>query len=363
MKVLVADDSAFMRNALAGMLKTGRGFEVKTARNGAEVLELIGQFHPDVVTLDINMPVMDGLTCLSRIMTECPCPVIMISSLTTAGATATLEALSMGAVDYIAKPGGTVSLNMDEIREQVVQKIEAIARARPRRGPANQTTASLARSPLGRSSEKPAPHGSKDARPKPQPARRGMAHGMILLGCSTGGPQSLEEVLPQLPPDFPWPVVIAQHMPKDFTRSLAERLDRMCSLSVIEVDRLTQAEAGGIYLARGDGDILVSRRMSGTFLMPAPVDPRYLWHPSVERMVRSALEHFSAAQLVAVQLTGMGHDGAEAMTELRRRGGHTVAESEKTAVVFGMPGALVEKGGAEVVLPLPEIAAQIRRWV
>src|SRR5581483_4975457 len=135
MKVLVADDSAFMRTVLVEMLRRSRSWDVRTAKNGAEVLDLIREFRPDVVTLDINMPVMDGLTCLSRIMTESPCPVVMISSLTSVGAMATLEALNMGAVDYIAKPGGTVSLNMSDIGDLVVQKVEAAARARPRRRP------------------------------------------------------------------------------------------------------------------------------------------------------------------------------------------------------------------------------------
>lgn len=346
MKVLIADDSAFMRRALSEMLSSQRGVEIHVAKDGAEALAMARSIRPDVITLDVNMPVMDGLTCLAHIMTECPCPVIMVSSLTQDGAMATLEALNMGAVDYIPKPGGTVSLNVEQVRAQLLEKIKVAARAQVRG--ARRAPGAPAATP---------------ARAAPRPAPRRGGEGLVLLGCSTGGPQALEEVLPMLPGDFPWPVVVAQHIPGAFTASLAKRLDALCSLRVEEVARMTAIEPGHVYVARGDSDLLISRRSAATFALPVPADDRFLWHPSVDRLVQSALEQLPASQLIGVLLTGMGYDGAEAMTELRRRGGHTVAESEDSAVVFGMPSVLVEKGGAERVLPLRQIPAQLQRWV
>lgn len=348
MKLLIADDSAFMRSALSGMFRELPGWEVHVARDGGEALAKARELRPDVVTLDINMPVMDGLTCLAHIMTECPCPVVMISSLTQKGATVTLEALSMGAVDYIPKPDGTVSLNILQLRGEVVARVRAAAQARVR--PA------ASRPAAGR------PARRRSGAPPAGPAGAGPP-GLVLLGCSTGGPQALEDILPRIPADFPWAVLIAQHIPATFTGSLARRLDGVCQLRVCEVSRMIALESGAIYLARGDCDLLISGRAGSTLAMPVPSDSRYLWHPSVERMVRSALEHLPPSRLIGVQLTGMGHDGADAMSDLRRRGGHTVAESRETAVIYGMPGALVERGGAELVLPLHQIPAQIQHWI
>ncbi len=341
MKLLIADDSAFMRSALSGIFSGQPGWEVHLAKDGNEALARARELRPDVITLDINMPAMDGLTCLSRIMTECPCPVVMISSLTQEGAMATLEALYMGAVDCIAKPSGTVSLRIDRMAEEILARVRAAAGARLR-------PPGAPRPPV--------------RRPAPAPAAAAPA-GLVLLGCSTGGPRALEEMLPLFPAGFPWAVLIAQHIPATFTGSLARRLDEACALRVVEVASVTAVEPGHAYLARGDGDVIVSRRGGTTTAVPVPSDPRYLWHPSVERMVRSALEHLPPGRLIGVQLTGMGDDGADAMLELRRRGGHTVAESPETAVINGMPAALVERGGAEVVLPLPRIPDQLARWI
>jgi two-component system chemotaxis response regulator CheB len=354
-RLLIVDDSAFMRTALLAMFKGEPDTEVRTARNGREALQLCESFDPDVVTLDINMPEMDGLTCLSHIMTTRPRPVIMLSSLTTAGALAGLEAMNMGAVDCIAKPGGTVSLEVGGIREQIVQRVRAAVTARVRR-----------RAPRAAPAPPPAaPPRSIPAVPRaPAPAAApDGAAGLVVIGCSTGGPGALEDLLSALPADFRWPIVIAQHMPPEFTRVLAQRLDSICAIEVVEVASITALRPGTAFVAKGGTDLLLSRRGTTTFALPAPMDPRYVWHPSVDRLVRSLLDGPVAPGTVGVLLTGMGHDGADTMAELRRRGGHTVAESEATAVVFGMPGELVQRGGAELVLPLPDIAPQLRRWV
>ena len=357
LKILIADDSALMRKYLGDIFKDEGDFELCMARNGAEALALANSFKPDVMTLDVNMPEMDGITCLSRIMVECPKPVVMVSSLTSRDAEVTLQALGLGAVDFIPKPDGTVSLHIDKIRHALVTKVRAAARAKPRgsRFLAERVRrASEQAQPAGRQmTEGPAAHA---------PVAKGQPRGLVLIGVSTGGPGALEAILPRLPKHFPWPIVVAQHMPESFTGVFARRMDGLSALTVSEVAKPTQVAAGQIFIARGDADLLVSRRTGTLSVLPVPASEHHLWHPSVERLVVSALEHVPASNLVGVLLTGMGDDGAEAMATLRSRGGRTIAESEETAVVWGMPGELVKRGGASVVLPLQRIADQLSRW-
>ena len=355
-RLLIADDSALMRKLLEGIFRAEGDFEIRLARNGAEALDLVRSFDPQVVTLDVQMPDMDGLSCLSQIMIEAPRPVVMISALTEEGAEATLEAIELGAVDFIAKPGGAVSLEIDRLRPLLVEKVRGAAQARIR--------------PTLRLRER-IRHQFRGAGVAPRPARppriRGKAArasadrsaGLVLIGTSTGGPAALDIVLPQLPPDFPWPVMVAQHMPANFTGPFAKRLDRQCPLQVVEVNKPMPLQAGAIYIARGDADMVVAPRPAGMVAMPVPAQQDYPWHPSVERMVDSALRHYGAAQLIGVLMTGMGRDGADAMTLLRQQGGRTVAEAESTAVVWGMPGELVRNGGAELVRPVEDIANTI----
>jgi two-component system chemotaxis response regulator CheB len=219
-KLLIVDDSALMRKCLREIFEVGGKFEIVTAKNGREALAQIELHNPDVVTLDINMPEMDGLTCLSEIMTKSPRPVVMVSSITSKGAQATLEALELGAVDFVEKPGGTVSLNIETVRKELIVKVEAAARSKPRR----------TRGLVQRVRQ------AADSRPKPRPsAPADGVGGVVVIGVSTGGPRTLEDILPELPADFPWPVVVAQHMPGAFTNSFAARLDKICALHVVEV--------------------------------------------------------------------------------------------------------------------------------
>ena len=310
-------------------------------------------FDPQVVTLDVQMPDMDGLTCLGRIMIEAPRPVVMISALTAEGAEATLEAIELGAVDFVAKPTGTVSIEIDRLRPLLVAKV----RARPALAFAEHcdcgsASAINSRGQPARASGAPAASVYR----KPQQRRDS---GLVLIGTSTGGPAALDTVLPELPLGFPWPILVAQHMPASFTGPFARRLDRECKLRVVEVDHPMPLRTGTVYIGRGDADLVVASRSTGVNAMCVPAQRDYPWHPSVERMVTSALEQFDATQLIGVLMTGMGNDGAEAMTRLRARGGRTIAEAESTAVVWGMPGELVKKGGAEFVQPLDDIAAAI----
>ena len=357
-KLLIADDSALMRKLLEGIFRAEGDFDIRLARNGSEALELIRSFDPGVVTLDVQMPGMDGLTCLRQIMTESPRPVVMISALTDAGAEATLEAIELGAVDFIAKPGGTVSLEIDRLRPLLVEKVRGAANIRIRR--TLRLTERIR-------------HQFRDAGVLPRPLRSqrasaatnqaGSSPGLVLLGTSTGGPAALDIVLPQLPAEFPWPVLVAQHMPAAFTGPFAKRLDRQCQLQVVEVNRPMPLEAGTVYIGRGDADLIVAPRAIGTIAMSVPAQRDYPWHPSVERMVTSALDQYAATQLIGVLMTGMGRDGADAMTRLHKQGGRTIAEAESSAIVWGMPGELVRNGGAEQVRGIEEIAAAIAEMV
>lgn len=355
MRLLIVDDSALMRKYLRELFMSETDIEIATARNGVEAIAEVHKFEPDVVTLDINMPEMDGLTCLSHIMTEAPRPVVMLSSLTEKGALATLEALQLGAVDFIPKPGGTVSLNIKDIGDVIISKVRAAARSRVRRQALKTQTAVVQAKTETQVSASPASI-VKNLRTR-------VVDGAVLIGVSTGGPRTLEDILTELPVNFPLPIVIAQHMPATFTGALAARLNNACKLNIQEVTRPTPLAAGNVYIGRGDADVVLSKRLGEMVAMSVPAEAKFRWHPSVERMVQSALEHYKAEQLIGVQLTGMGDDGAEAMAQLFKKGGRTIAESEESAVVFGMPQELINKGGAERVLPASQIALQLRNWV
>jgi two-component system chemotaxis response regulator CheB len=343
-----------MRKLLEGIF-TSEGFEVRTARNGVEALELVHSFDPQVVTLDVQMPEMDGLSCLGRIMIEAPRPVIMISSLTAQGAEATLEAIELGAFDFVAKPTGAISLEIDRLTPLLIEKVTCAANARIR------PTLRLKDRIRHRTGQATAPQRPKRVRPAsvaislpPMPGTS--LPGLVLIGSSTGGPAALDIVLPTLPADFPWPLLVAQHMPASFTGPFAKRLDGQCQLRVIEVTRPEPLQAGTIYIGRGDADLVVAARAGGLSAMSVPMQRDYPWHPSVDRLVTSAIECCDPATLIGVLMTGMGNDGATAMARLRQLGGHTIAESEASAVVWGMPGELVKLGGAVLTRPVEEIA-------
>ncbi len=349
-KILVVDDSALMRKLLGQIFAREADFEVQFAPNGLEALDKLPVFKPDVITLDIHMPRMDGLACLDRIMLERPCPVVMVSSLTAADADATLEAFRLGAVDFIAKPAGAASLYMDELAPELVGKVRAAAGARLRsslrlRDRVRHRIAGAPR--ITRAHSEPA-------------AAAATGEGLVLVGTSTGGPPALEALLTNLPQGFPWPVLIAQHMPASFTGPLARRLDKISALSIMEVTEPILLKPGCAYIGQGGADLVVSRRAAGLVGAPATSLAGYLWHPSTDRLVRSALDLLPASQLIGILLTGMGNDGAEAMTLLHQQGGKTIAEAEETAVVWGMPGELVQKGGADFIVGLPGIADRLQ---
>lgn len=358
-RLLVVDDSALMRRHLRQTFEAEGDFVLAYARNGQEALEQSRQFVPDVITLDVNMPELDGISCLQQLSRQgSKARVVMVSSLTEEGAAVTLRALELGAVDFVPKPDGTVSLSIERIRDQLVSKVRAAARSAPRR-------------PLGlreriaeRQREVQSRLGQQRAEPRaePRPTAAGAAlPGLVLVGVSTGGPRTLEEVLGPLPADFPWPILVAQHMPSSFTGVFARRMDNVCALNVSEVAGPVPLQPGHVYIGRGDADLVVERRL-GRVVANSVRSDNSLWHPSADRLVNSAMQVMHGPSLIGVLLTGMGHDGAEAMTALQARGGRTIAESDETAVVFGMPADLIRRGGASLVLPADGVAGQLAAW-
>lgn len=361
-RLLIVDDSPLMRRLLGKVFTAEGDFEVAFARNGLEALEQLQDFKPDVITLDVNMPEMDGLACLDRIMLERPCPVVMVSSLTEAGASVTLEAFELGAVDFITKPDRAISLEMETLAPKLVETVRAASRARL---PSSLRLAERVRlrSGLGQPASAPKPRRRAPAPPPRRQIKAAPAHGLVLIGASTGGPPALDTVLSRLPADFPWPIVVAQHMPGSFTGPLARRLDKLCALNVVEAAVPMPLARGNIYIGKGDADVIVSIRSDGPVVLAAPSLPEHRWHPSVDRLVDTAMQHFAPEHLLGVLMTGMGSDGADAMTRLKGQGGRTIAEAEESAVVWGMPGELVRRGGAGIIAPLEQIADRIMDMV
>lgn len=360
-RLLIVDDSALMRRLLTEIFTDIDGFTVAFARNADEALARLSDFKPDVITLDIHMPGMDGLACLDRIMVTQPTPVVMVSALTEAGADETLQALALGAVDFIAKPHGPLSLEMDMIAADLVAKVRGAAEARIP-GSTRLAERVRQRTAAGKTAKQSAP--AKLTRSK-RPPIKGEPLGVIeavLIGVSTGGPPALDALLAPLPGNFPWPIVIAQHMPSSFTGPLARRLDRTCAIRVVEVSQPVPLEPATVYIGRGDADLIFSHRGGVPHILAAPAKADLLWHPSTDRLVDSARMLFKPEALVGILMTGMGNDGARAMTALHQDGGHVLAQDEASSVVWGMPGALVAAGGTDLVLPLDGIAAQLVAW-
>jgi len=336
-RVLVVDDSAVMRKLIRDLIEREPGFEVVgVCRNGQEGVERARQLRPDVVTMDVEMPVMDGLAAVRAIMAQDPVPVVMLSGLTAEGAEVTLRALNAGAVDFVRKPSGTVPIDIARVAEELTGKLRAAALSNVR-----ALTA-------------PPP-------PTPQPrlaaprVPRAICDRVVAIGTSTGGPRALQAVVPRLPGDLPAAVLIVQHMPPRFTKSLADRLNSESALTVKEAEPGDEVRNGMALVAPGDYHMRVAngRRIELTQEPP-------LWgvRPAVDIMVASAADVFGARTL-GVVMTGMGHDGRDGCGVVRRVGGRVIAEDESTCVIFGMPRAVQEAGYATAVVPLDRIAQAI----
>lgn len=345
-KVLVVDDSAFMRKIVSDIIASDPKLEViDTAKNGKLALQKIKTLRPDVVTMDIEMPEMDGLAALKTAMQEHPLPIIMLSSLTEEGADATLLALEYGAVDFIAKPSSVFKVNTEEVKQSLLAKIHMAATIKR----------------FNRPSAMPQT-GSIQAKPKPQiqPKRASHIKRIIAIGTSTGGPKALQSVIPLLDAGIEAPVLIVQHMPPGFTKSLAERLDGLSQITVKEAQAGEVLQAGHAYIAPGDQHMLV-KRTGGQFTIELNKGPTVSGHrPSVDAMF-SSLAELNLKNIIGVIMTGMGADGANGIAKLNAQNNYTIAQNEATCVVYGMPKSAVKLGAIDKVAPLEQLPQLIMK--
>ncbi|HEX6926825.1 MAG TPA: chemotaxis response regulator protein-glutamate methylesterase [Longimicrobiaceae bacterium] len=340
-RVLLVDDSTFVRQAVQRMLSPVPGVEVvATAANGAEGITLARTLRPDVVILDVNLPDQDGLEVLRTIMEVAPTGVLMLSTLTSDGADVTMRALELGAVDFVDKTSAGTAMDIHRLEPVIREKVLAVAGASVHKQGSAPETVTVAEPPPPVQLE-PEPRGDYD---------------LVVIGSSTGGPKALMEVIASLPADLTAAVVVAQHMPAGFTRTLAERIDRRSSVRVREAVDGATLEPGSVYLAPGGSQISIERDGSRLRARVTNGSDDYLHRPSVDLLFRSAAA-VAGSRTIGVILTGMGDDGAEGLRELREAGGRTLAESEQTAVIYGMPRAAAP--WAERVLRLDEIGQAI----
>ncbi len=343
-RVLVCDDSALMRRSLKKIIESASDLEViATARDGGDAVIKTRELMPDVVTMDVNMPGMDGITAMQIILGEKIAPVLMVSALTQEGAVTTFEALALGAFDYVAKPGGTITTQMGPVAHELIEKIRAAARP--------GVTLKLSRK--SRFSDKIVFQRKTSG---------AIGFKAVAIGISTGGPKTLFDVLPFLPADLPAAVFLVQHMPGPFITPFAKRIDANCPMRCVEAQIGMQVEPGTIYLASGGYHLTLFRRLTGKIVIRTPKKPEHVFMPSADVMMDSVLQVFGA-DTVGVLMTGMGDDGADAMVNITKAGGITIAESEESAVVFGMPREAIERGGAKIVAPSWEIAEKIIKAV
>lgn len=332
-RVVLVDDSAFFRHRLKEMLERDPRIKVVgEAANGAEAVEMAVRLRPDVITMDIEMPVMDGISATRQIMEKRPCPILMFSSLTTDGARATLDAMEAGAVDYLPKRFEEISENREEAIKALNERILALVH------------------PLPAVDEGADEHGTPSA----------IAHEkfkLLAIGASAGGPLALQDILAGLPASFPLPIVIVQHMPASFTPAFAARLDKLCAITVREAADGDTLQPGTAYLAPGGKQLLLQGR-GGKQLRVVEAEEGETYRPSVD-ITFNSIANFYPAQTLALILTGMGADGREGARSLKRGGSQVWAQDEASCVVYGMPAAVVEAGLSDRVLPLNEITTAL----
>lgn len=342
---VVADDSHFMRSVISDILDEGGISVVAQARNGDEAVELVMEHKPDVVTMDVEMPKMNGIEAADRIMANEPTPVLMLSAHTEDDAEVTFSALDAGAVDFFTKPGGEVSMEMSRLKDQLVEMVRSVA------------TTDVTDS---------AGSGQQMAVPEPTIDRAYVDNPTIIIGSSTGGPKEVERILSKLPDDGRFRVLIVQHMPKGFTGRFADRIDARSEYDVREASHGARIGGGEALVARGGHHLLVSNYSDGRLRVKLSDDPPVnSVKPSVDVTMISAAEIVDDP-LIGVILTGMGHDGAKGMQAIKAAGGTCIAQDEETSAVFGMPDRAIETGAIDEVLPIHEMldgildAARIR---
>ena len=350
-RVLVVDDSALMRQFISDILRTDPRIEVAgTARDGRDALAQIKAVKPDIVTMDVEMPNMDGLKALEEIMKTNPMPVIMLSTMTQDGADTTLKALALGCVDFIGKPSGSISLNIKDIGREIIDKVIAASTAKVR------TKAGV----FGTPARTVAP--AQEFRRMTPPMMGTGRYDIVAIASSTGGPMALSDLLPKLPKKFPVPIVITQHMPKEFTGSFAKRLNEASQIEVVEGFEGLTLKPGRAVIAPGGSHLIVRRRQGTAVCGLSDAPPVLSVKPAANIMFLSVADEYGG-NVLCIILTGMGRDGTDGAIALKRRGAYVIAESQKTCVVYGMPKAAADAGIVDEILPLNEIPDAMVRIV
>ena len=362
-KVLVVDDSGFFRRRVSEILSSDPNIQViGTATNGREAIDQALALKPDVITMDYEMPMMDGITAVRQIMQRCPTPVLMFSSLTHEGARVTLDALDAGAVDFLPKNFEDISRNPNKVKQLLCEKIHTISRSNRRfsstaSSPATAPAAPAygARPTSSAPAATPATRSTAPAHSAPVPAPRRKSYKLVAIGTSTGGPVALQRVLTQLPGNFPAPIVLIQHMPAAFTKAFAERLDKLCKISVKEAEDGDLLRPGLALLAPGGKQMMVDGRGTVRIL---PGDERLNYRPCVDVTFGSAAKAFGD-KVLAVVLTGMGADGREGARMLKQSGSQVWAQDEASCVIYGMPMAVVKANLSDAVYGLDDIGRHL----
>ena len=368
-RVLVVDDSAFMRKIITNLLTTSPDIEViGRAKNGQEAIEKVTELRPDVVTMDLEMPVLDGLQALGYIMSECPTPVIMLSGAESAHADVTITAFQYGAVDFILKPSGNISLDMSKIKDELIKKVKAAAyvevhklgfieeksiKDKGRRKLKAQEIVEFHESNMA---------DERNKKETIEPIKKPGIKKIIIIGSSTGGPRALQRVIPLLPSNLHAPVLIVQHMPPGFTKSLAERLNAQSMIKVREAMEGDILQSGTVYIAPGDFHMIVKQlRINGELkevIALTKGEKVQGVRPSVDVLLNSITSIYGQNSL-GVILTGMGSDGSDGIKKLKLAGGKVIAEDESTCVVYGMPRSVIDQKLADYILPINRIAESI----
>ncbi|WP_339082326.1 chemotaxis response regulator protein-glutamate methylesterase [Pseudomonas sp. TMP9] len=359
-KVLVVDDSGFFRRRVSEILSADPNIQViGTATNGREAIEQAQALKPDVITMDYEMPMMDGITAVRNIMQRCPTPVLMFSSLTHEGARVTLDALEAGAVDFLPKNFEDISRNPERVKQLLCEKIHTIARSNRRSlspptiaTPASQAKPAVRAAPAPAAQLRPAVASAPTAS-SAAPKRK--SYKLVAIGTSTGGPVALQRVLTQLPANFPSPIVLIQHMPAAFTKAFAERLDKLCRINVKEAEDGDVLRPGLALLAPGGKQMMVDARGVVKIL---PGDERLNYKPCVDITFGSVAKSY-ADKVLAVVLTGMGADGREGARLLKQCGSQVWAQDEASCVIYGMPMAIVKANLADAIYPLDDIGRHL----
>ncbi|AST92040.1 MULTISPECIES: protein-glutamate methylesterase/protein-glutamine glutaminase [Sutcliffiella] len=348
-KVLVTDDSLFMRKIISDFLNAHPQISVvATAKNGQEALEKINEFSPDVVTLDVEMPVLDGLSTLENIMTHNPLPVIMLSSTTESGAVNTIKAMELGAIDFIPKPSGSISLDLYKVKEELIEKVLLASTVIP-----------------------PKKNSQKTERTKSENSKKylkvfnGKVDNTIIgIGTSTGGPRALQEILCSLPKQTVAPIFIVQHMPPHFTKSLANRLNSVSEITVVEAVHGQKVEKGTAYIAPGGLHMEVAEQFGDLTIQLSETEPFKGHRPSVNKLFYS-LSLLRNYKKIAVVMTGMGTDGTDGILQLKKNDESTViiAESEESSVIFGMPKAAIQTGKVDEIVHLQHVTNTILKYI